>query len=601
MRKLAQIIFLSFLFVIGVAAINPVRAATLTRQVTETVEILNDASALVTEEHTLSWDDYSNYFPASRNFILVSISPALASQESAVEQYVSAITVKNREGTDIAFEKKVDNGEIILKIPYYDDLRSSNTLRFVITYKSTLYAVFEGKALDITIPGLPKDFVATRTANGITDVTTFSLQLKIPLSFGKVTSVAPIPGRQQETSNVTIIGYSGELLVGNTVRATVGNNRFIKFSLQGKTYPTNTTAPEFVKGVLVNYIEVALPSQKEGAESANQIILYSRIEPFPESLRTDDDGNVIARIPVSATTEGNILIEGYAQVGAVPLVAGYDAATISQIPDGMLRFLAPEDRYWQSNNQLIVEKAVLLKQDTISQSVKQTIQLVSSTLSYTSVTSGSQLVRKGAVAALEQKNGVCMEYSDLTIALLRAQGIPARAVYGDGIGSRVDRTLAGIGHQWVGVWIPGSGWVPIDPTWSDKTRTYVGHDMDHFVWYVASKNPNEPSGFNCESSDSSQPCRDSLEIYTEPVETTPERSQLFSIDELTQKIADKDKEVSGVQRTLQNIVSYLGASAVGRVILSTQGLIITFAIVLYSVLVVIVTIVSRKIRKRPVR
>ncbi|VVC00361.1 Transglutaminase-like superfamily protein [uncultured archaeon] len=65
-----------------------------------------------------------------------------------------------------------------------------------------------------------------------------------------------------------------------------------------------------------------------------------------------------------------------------------------------------------------------------------------------------------ALWALQNRRGVCVEYSTLFIALARASGLPARYVtgyvYSDQFGSW-------LGHAWAEVYL--GKWVPVDPTW----------------------------------------------------------------------------------------------------------------------------------------
>jgi len=90
----------------------------------------------------------------------------------------------------------------------------------------------------------------------------------------------------------------------------------------------------------------------------------------------------------------------------------------------------------------------------------------------------------GAKTALETKKGDCSEFSSLMVALLRAQGIPARKVLGFGVVSgdiatpqplfdpkmgsawnysKKDGNLPG--HAWVQYYVPRYGWISSDPTW----------------------------------------------------------------------------------------------------------------------------------------
>jgi transglutaminase-like putative cysteine protease len=65
---------------------------------------------------------------------------------------------------------------------------------------------------------------------------------------------------------------------------------------------------------------------------------------------------------------------------------------------------------------------------------------------------------------LEKRAGVCQDFAHLMLQVLRTMQIPSR--YVSGYICPIERGLRGEGatHAWVEAWIPGSGWVGIDPT-----------------------------------------------------------------------------------------------------------------------------------------
>jgi len=71
-----------------------------------------------------------------------------------------------------------------------------------------------------------------------------------------------------------------------------------------------------------------------------------------------------------------------------------------------------------------------------------------------------------APAILERGNGSCSEYSFVYIAMCRAAGLPARyagsiVVRGD------DASYDDVFHRWVEIYLPGYGWLPVDPSRGD--------------------------------------------------------------------------------------------------------------------------------------
>jgi len=65
---------------------------------------------------------------------------------------------------------------------------------------------------------------------------------------------------------------------------------------------------------------------------------------------------------------------------------------------------------------------------------------------------------------LEHQSGVCQDFAHVLLQILRSEGIPARYVSGYICPNKDGARGAGATHAWVEVWLPGSGWMGIDPT-----------------------------------------------------------------------------------------------------------------------------------------
>lgn len=89
---------------------------------------------------------------------------------------------------------------------------------------------------------------------------------------------------------------------------------------------------------------------------------------------------------------------------------------------------------------------------------------------------GQYFEPQSAVETLEKGSGVCIDYSRLLIALLRAQGIPARMVLGAVNIPGYDATEMPM-HAWVQFFIPGEAFIDIDPTWGEDGQKYIS-DID---------------------------------------------------------------------------------------------------------------------------
>jgi len=87
---------------------------------------------------------------------------------------------------------------------------------------------------------------------------------------------------------------------------------------------------------------------------------------------------------------------------------------------------------------------------------------------------GSTEIDTSVVTALKQRSGVCQDFAQVMIAILRSADIPARYVTGyietetQRKASEAKRAPALIGasesHAWVEIYLPGGFWWPLDPT-----------------------------------------------------------------------------------------------------------------------------------------
>ncbi|MEK7679908.1 MAG: transglutaminase-like domain-containing protein, partial [Deltaproteobacteria bacterium] len=112
-----------------------------------------------------------------------------------------------------------------------------------------------------------------------------------------------------------------------------------------------------------------------------------------------------------------------------------------------------------------------------------------------------------AAATLKAKEGNCQNFAHLSMALLRASGIPARIVGGIALGrpwkvplkdGSLLETIGQGGHAWFEVWYPDEGWVSYDAQQSHlfvgprhiKQTTGLDSNDINDSWKAAPKLPN---------------------------------------------------------------------------------------------------------------
>jgi transglutaminase-like putative cysteine protease len=100
--------------------------------------------------------------------------------------------------------------------------------------------------------------------------------------------------------------------------------------------------------------------------------------------------------------------------------------------------------------------------------------------------SGSTSVSTRVGELLERRTGVCQDFTHVMVSSLRSLGLAGRYVSGY-LATRPPpgkpRVFgADASHAWVGCWVPGAGWLYLDPTndrWADQSHATVAWGRDY--------------------------------------------------------------------------------------------------------------------------
>lgn len=77
---------------------------------------------------------------------------------------------------------------------------------------------------------------------------------------------------------------------------------------------------------------------------------------------------------------------------------------------------------------------------------------------------------------LEKRSGKCADISSVFVSLARAAGVPAREVFGLRLGKTDEEDMTGGHHCWAEFYVPGYGWVPVDP--ADVRKIMLTKELD---------------------------------------------------------------------------------------------------------------------------
>lgn len=146
---------------------------------------------------------------------------------------------------------------------------------------------------------------------------------------------------------------------------------------------------------------------------------------------------------------------------AAPPDTSWAEVTDPRLQDRLADFLA-DSRYVRAEPELTELGRTLRDEPTPLAAGRRAAEWTNGTLTYER---GVTHVRTSSVEARAAGKGVCQDFAHVTLALLRAAGLPARYVSGylhPTVDAPVGASTAGESHAWVEFW--AGAWVPADPT-----------------------------------------------------------------------------------------------------------------------------------------
>ncbi len=330
-----------------------------------------------------------------------------------------------------------------------------NKIPFTLSFDTNEIAQKQGEIWEINIPGL--------TNQG--DFADFTVHVRTPSNLGEPIYIKP----EQNTSS---LDFTKEQLGKSGISMAFGESQYYAFNLvyhlkNNQFFPIKT--------------EIALPPTTN-----YQDVVIESINPPPLSVQQDTDGNWLALYALSPTRKIDVIVKGKVQIFLTP-----KKEELSQ--DLRLEY-TKEQPFWEANDDI---KALARRLKTPENIYNYVITNV--TYDFSRVTNISP--RLGAAAVLANPtSAVCLEFTDLFIALARSAGIPARQVdgfaYTQNAKQRPLTLVKDILHSWPEYYDDErQAWIMVDPTWGNTTRgiDYFNMlDFDHFAFIIKGKSSVYP-------------------------------------------------------------------------------------------------------------
>jgi transglutaminase-like putative cysteine protease len=195
------------------------------------------------------------------------------------------------------------------------------------------------------------------------------------------------------------------------------------------------------------------------------------LHPATGEVTVDEEGNAWAAWEYGGLAAGSaidfVVTSQITRLGQVFHETSY--GQVRDYPSSARQYLEVPDR-WALGT--VPQLQRLTKTRDVYSRIVSIFQFVNNHLSYR-ITKG----RRSARETLRLGSGDCSEYSDLTVALLRKFGIPAR--FADG--QAIDRDTYQLdGHAWVEFMVPDGTWYAVDPTWGSLGGIDAAHILEGY-------------------------------------------------------------------------------------------------------------------------
>jgi transglutaminase-like putative cysteine protease len=345
---------------------------------------------------------------------------------------------------------KTPKGNII-KLNFNDKITGlGNKLNFKLSFETTEIAQNQGTVWEVNVPGLSNQ----------SDYSSFNVSVLYPPNIGRPTFIKPSVNYESSQGRLS---FTKNSLGTSGISIAFGEFQVYDFDL---TYHLSN------KNLFPVKTEIALPP------STNyQDVLITSLNPKPENVRKDKDGNWLAEYNLSPSQTIEVKAIGKARINFTPKQETVEPAELKEY--------LKEKPYWQTQNPEIKKLAQQLK------TPRAIYQYVVDSLNYDFSRVTDNLSRAGAVGVLENpESAVCLEFTDLFVAIARSAGIPAREI--DGFANTrnsLERPLSlrkDVLHAWPEYYdSEKKTWIMIDPTWGNTTGGvdyFDVLDFDHFAF-----------------------------------------------------------------------------------------------------------------------
>lgn len=432
---------------------------------------------LVLTPKVFAQDKFSTSYSTVYNVLdsgITQVTSSIQVKNNTTDYFVSSYSVQTAfrnisniqiidSGGKVAYKTSQNDAGILIIFKFNKNVVGiNNSQDFTVSYQTPDISNLEGNVWEVNIPGIADQ----------SSYASFSTEVKVPQDFGPASIIKPYPSDLRTINEHDLI-FSKSDLGSSGISISYGDYQVYDFNLK---YQLSN------KNLLPTTTEIALPSNNN-----YQDINIKDITPKPYNVYIDKDGNWLAQFKLSPNSERDVLVTGQAKVLSAPRK--------ESLTDDEKNLYVVSQKYWEVNDPEVQALGKSLK------TPEAIYNYVVTTLKYDSKRVSDNQVRAGASKVLKKPNSaVCLEFTDLFIALSRAAGIPAREVEGfANTNNSANRPLSlekDVLHAWPEYYDFGKGaWIMVDPTWQNTTGGvdyFNVFDFDHFAFVINGQDSSYP-------------------------------------------------------------------------------------------------------------
>ncbi len=385
-----------------------------------------------------------------------------------IKQYALALAYPNLSNIEVTENGRKIDANIVksrhlttIAITFPQDVVGENKIRnFSIEYVNPDLASIGGNSLEIHAPELsnPEQY------------NEHEVILITPIKYGNpVRSNHEVTQRTISEQGIRTT-FSG--LGGKALSVLFGDRQIYSLTLRYNLENPSSAAA---------FTQVALPP-----DTAFQRMHYHSLDPLPQEMKRDADGNWIAKYYLPANSMTPVYLTANAKI------------TLEPQPE--IKILPPNDQhtkkadYWDTRNSRVAAEA------SLHRTPEDIYHFVTKTLQY-AYDFADTPNRLGAAKALEKPDqAVCQEFADLFIAMSRANHIPARRLTGFAHSQNDTLRPASFNgdllHAWPEYFDTNKNlWIQVDPTWGNTTGGvdyFHQFDLNHIVFAINGTSSTTP-------------------------------------------------------------------------------------------------------------